>query len=100
MKYRGITTKNGKTFIRKRKSVFETKDFSRSKFSEFTDHTEMKTWEYAAFQKEQFNQIKKRRRRFYITVIAATIIAFMLVFLIPFIIEFVRSFGQPIYKTN
>ena len=91
MKYKTIGTKAGhKLFVRKRSTAFDTfekADTTSRRTGEFTDHKEMKIWEYAAFQKEQFKAIKKRKKRFYTLVIASVVIAIILLLLLPYLIE-------------
>jgi accessory gene regulator protein AgrB len=91
MKYKTTGTKAGhKLFVRKRNTAFDT--FNKATVGsiatgEFTDHKEMKIWEYAAFQKEQFKAIKKRKRRFYLTLVVSLVIAIILLSLLPFIFD-------------
>ena len=98
MKYTGITTKNGKTFVRNRESIFDNYDPRESKFKKFTDHKEMKTWEYAAFQKEQFNEIKRRRRHFWKLLIISTLLAIIIISLVPTITDWLYRFQQSSYN--
>ena len=75
------TTAGHKLFVRKRSTAFDTfekAEVASGKFGAFTDHKEMKTWEYAAFQKEQFKEIKKRKRKFYLILISSIIVAITL----------------------
>ncbi|RMA64651.1 hypothetical protein [Ulvibacter antarcticus] len=89
MKYKTTGLKAGhKIFIRKRESAFDNglrlKD---STFGTFEDHKEMKTYEYAAFQKKVFeeNRILKRKRNILIII---TIIAVVLILLsLPFLYD-------------
>lgn len=101
MKYKTTGTKAGhKLFIRKRSSsfdIFDNKGTPSGKFGTFTDHKEMKIWEYAAFQKEQFAAIKKRKRKFYVLLSVSIIVGVILFFSIPLIIDWWNSFGEPSY---
>lgn len=101
MRYKTTGTTSGhKLFVRNRSTAFdkfENIDVPSGKFGVFTDHKEMKTWEYAAFQKKQFRQIKKRKRRFYLLLTFSIVLAIILFFMIPFIIELWNSFGEPSY---
>ncbi len=47
----------------------------------------MKTWEYAAFQKEQFKVVKARKRKFYIILVASIVIGVVLFLMIPFLLD-------------
>ncbi len=91
MRYKTTGTTSGhKLFVRKRSTSFdkfEKTDVPSGKFGAFKDHKEMKTWEYAAFQKEQFKAIKKRKRRFYFLLIVSIIIAISLILILPFLFE-------------
>lgn len=98
MKYKTTgTTAGHKFFVRKRSTAFDKfdkTDVPSGKFGSFTDHKEMKTWEYAAFQKEQFKAIKKRKRRFYILVFISILIALVLIIVMPFLIDLWNSLGE------
>lgn len=94
------TTAGHKLFVRKRSTAFDTfdkADVPSGTFGKFIDHKEMKIWEYAAFQKEQFKAIKKRKRKFYSLLIVSIIVALILFFMIPLFIELWNSYGEPSY---
>lgn len=79
MKYRNVGVKAGhKLFIREKSTAFDKQATPSGSFQEFTDHKKMKTWEYAAFQKDQFKQIRKRKRIFYILLTVSIVASFLL----------------------
>lgn len=104
MRYKTTGTKAGhKLFVRNRSTAFDTFeniDVPSSKFGAFTDHKEMKTWEFAAFQKGQFAAIKKRKKRFYFLVVISIVVALTLFFMVPSLIDWWTSFGKPSYLWN
>ena len=84
MKYKGVGTRMGhKLIIRKRESAFDKKKrVVHSSFGTLEDHTEMKTWEYASFQKAQFAKRRSERRKRNIIFIISGILAILVLILI------------------
>ncbi|MGJ8666288.1 MAG: hypothetical protein ACSHW7_07985 [Patiriisocius sp.] len=87
------TTGNHKILIRNRETIFDTSTQSKSTFGSFENHTEMKTWEFAAFQKEQFAKKKKERKRFWLLLLVSTIAALIAFFLAPLIMDSLMKAG-------
>ena len=81
MRYRNVGVKAGhKLFIREKTTAFDKQATPSGSFQEFTDHKKMTTWEYAAFQKVQFKQIRQRKRKFYILIVCSTIAALIILY--------------------
>ena len=79
-----LALKNNK---RNRRTPFDKKNLDRSSFGEFIDHKEMKTYEYAAFQKKLFiEKARQKRRRIIIFAVSAVIIIIILS-LVPYIVK-------------
>lgn len=81
MKYKSTGTRAGhKIFIRKRESAFDKSQTPNSTFGTLEDHKEMKTYEYAAFQKKVFKEkdIQKRKRRILFLITAVIVLLIIL----------------------
>ena len=79
MKYKGVGTKLGhRLIIRSRETAFDKSTPNlQSSFGTLEDHKEMKTWEYAAFQKKQFEKKRKEKRKRRIIFIISAILAIL-----------------------
>lgn len=94
MKYRNVGVKAGhKIFIREKTTAFDKKPLPSGSFQEFTDHKKMTTWEYAAFQKEQFKLIRQRKRIFFVLLSSSIIVAFVVLFLAGAFFEWFGDYG-------
>ena len=95
MKYRNVGVKAGhKLFIREKTTAFDKQSLPSGSFKKFTDHKKMTTWEYAAFQKEQFKLIRKRKRVFFILLSLSVSIAFFLLILGGFLFDWFGKYGN------
>ncbi|GER59160.1 hypothetical protein [Patiriisocius marinus] len=98
MKYRNVGVKAGhKLFIREKTTAFDKQAIPSGSFQEFTDHKKMKTWEYAAFQKEQFKQIRKRKRTFYILLTVSIAASFIFLILGGLLYNWFGNYGNVNY---
>ena len=81
MKYKTVgVTLGHKLLIRKRETAFDKKrSISTGITDEFSDHTEMKSHEFAAFQKRMFQQLKKDRKRHRMMLFITFIITLLLI---------------------
>ncbi|MEZ4777752.1 MAG: hypothetical protein R2786_00010 [Flavobacteriaceae bacterium] len=81
MKYKTVgVTLGHKLLIRKRETAFDKKrSISTGITEDFSDHTEMKSHEFAAFQKRMFRQRKKDRKRRRIILFITFIITLLLI---------------------
>ncbi len=91
MKYRSTGTRQGhKIFVRKRETAFDAPlGQTQSTFGTFEDHIEMKTWQYAAFQKEQFSKKRKEKRKRRIVLVLSLIIAITFIAFLPLILRYI-----------
>jgi hypothetical protein len=98
MRYRNIGVKAGHTiFIREKSTAFDKQATPSGSFQEFTDHKKMTTWEYAAFQKEEFKKIKQRKKRFYILLTLSVISAFIILFLLSILFKISNDYLNPVF---
>lgn len=94
MKYRNVGVKAGhKIFIREKSTAFDKKPLPTGTFQKFTDHKKMTTWEYAAFQKDEFIKIRQRKKRFYTVVLLSIIAAVLILILSGFLVEWFGNYG-------
>ena len=69
-----------------RKTIYDHKDSKRSgRYGAMDDHRQLKSHEFATFQKEQFARKKKERKRDIILKTVVVLITFMLVLLFLYI---------------
>ena len=89
MKYKTSGLKAGhKIFIRKRESKFDTTSVLKdSSFGTFEDHKEMKTYEYAAFQKKIFEEKRASKRLRIILIVFSLIAVLLLIVAFPYIYD-------------
>lgn len=91
MKYKTTGTRAGhKIMIRTRETSFDkTTTPNGGSFGKLEDHKEMKTYEYAAFQKKIFaEKARLKRRRIKLFAITAVIVILVLL-MIPYIIKLI-----------
>ncbi len=81
-----LALKNNK---RNRRMPFDKKNLDRSVFSEFVDHKEMKTYEYAAFQKGLFREKALQKRKRIIIFIVTAVLVLLVMSLFPILVEWV-----------
>ncbi len=85
MKYKTTGTRaSHRLFVRKRETAFD-KDstIKNSSFEPLEDHKEMKTYEFAAFQKKVFKEKRRQKRKYYLVVFLTIIIVVIILLLIP-----------------
>lgn len=99
MKYKTVgVTLGHKLLIRKRESAFDKKrSISTGVTDEFSDHTAMKSHEFAAFQKRMFYQRKKDRKRRRMVLLITFIITLFIV--IGFLL-FWKTFDFDLWKSS
>ena len=85
MKYKSTGTRAGhKIFVRKRETAFDKNyKLKNSSFESLDDHKEMKTYEYAAFQKQVFKEKRRQKKRYYLIVFLTVIGVILILFFIP-----------------
>jgi len=75
--------RNNKIMKRDRVSIYDKKHrVGSAPYQELVDHKSMKTWEYAAFQKKQFEKKRRERRKRYIIFIISAILSVLVLILI------------------
>lgn len=79
-----LALKNNK---RNRRSPFDKKNIARSSFGEFVDYKELKTYEYAAFQKKLFKEKTRQKRRRIVLYIVTAVLVVLLLLLVPYVVE-------------
>lgn len=87
---RGMATvlKNNKIMKRKRVSIYDkNRIVGSAPYQELVDHKEMKTWEFAAFQKKQFAEKRRNKRKRNVIYLATIIALIVIIFLLPSIIS-------------
>lgn len=91
MKYKSRGTRAGhKIFIRKRETAFDKKVTPKTNSSaSIENHTEMNTYEYAAFQKKLFEKKAKEKRNKRILILFTCIVLIAIYFAIPYIYNFI-----------
>mgnify|MGYP001046713058 CR=1 FL=1 len=91
MKYKSTGTLTvHKVYVRQRETAFD-KNFKPkdSSFSSFEDHKEMKTYEYAAFQKKVFKEKRRQKRKYHLIILLTVIAAAIILFFIPTVLNLI-----------
>lgn len=92
MKYKSTGTRAGhKIFVRKRETAFDKSNTQKSTFGTLEDHKEMKTYEYAAFQKKVFEEKKLQKRRKRILYLITAVIVLGIILSAPTIFRYILS---------
>ncbi|GHC52912.1 hypothetical protein [Ulvibacter litoralis] len=92
MKYKSTGTRAGhKLFVRKRETPFDKNQSFNSTFGTFEDHKEMKTYEYAAFQKKVFKEKALQKRKKKLLILITSIIVLLIILAAPSIFKFILS---------
>ena len=60
-----------------------------SRFEEFTDHKKMKTFEFAEFQKELFQKVKKERFRQRLRIVLSIVLTILFLLSLPFLFSII-----------
>lgn len=96
MKYKSTGTRAGhKLFVRKRETAFDKNHtLKNSSFESFEDHKEMKTYEYAAFQKKVFEEKRRRKKKYYLIILITVICVITILFFIPTVWNLIFNHGQ------
>ena len=80
--------KNNKLQKGQRKTLYDRKkDGVSASYGTFTDHTQMKSHEFASFQKELYARLRKEKRNYRIRIFITVVLTILVLALIPTIIK-------------
>ena len=85
MKYKTTGTRAGhKVFVRERETAFDKNTTNKNgSFEPLVDHKEMKTYEYAAFQKKVFKEKRRQKQKYYLIIFITAIVIFIIILTLP-----------------
>jgi len=75
----GTVLKNNRALLGKRKRLHEQERPSKGTYRKMEDHKQMKSHEFAAFQKEQFLKRKKERNQRLVLRLVVVLITFIII---------------------